>query len=313
MGALWPVIPCDEPGDGDSFGNVEKLKTSSGLEIQDSSRLIACVLAPSRQAQYFQMASSQFVLGGRKVLWSDLVLTLEVAAFEGCGPFVEANRSRIDEKSALRTSPPNRHQRAETEDRDLSFHIVLSLSTPPGQSRSQFILGRDPKSCDIICTQRNISNQHIKFCVEDGHIVLYDVSSVGSQLSLGGRGFQWTSPAPGTPYRCILPPGCQTTLKLPGNLVFLLGVPLRAGAQLQEFRKKHDAFLANCSDLGALNIASQVPTQLPTPSGSARERKRRYMYWFESKLGRGSMGSVHKVRRLQDCMLAQRLSTTGTT
>ncbi|KAK3293379.1 kinase-like domain-containing protein [Chaetomium fimeti] len=243
------------------------------------------------------MGLDEYIVGGRKVLASDLILTLTVPAFEGCGPFVEANRSRISGNS--RPALPDRRERGRTEERDLSFTIVLSFSNPPGQSRSHFVIGRDPKCCDVVCTSPAVSNQHIKFAVEGDHVVLYDVSSRGSSLALGDRGGQRTWPRPGTPYKCILPRGCAITLELGDSLVFRVRVPPCSGPELDGFRKRRDAFLANCSDLGALSIASQVPTAVATPSRPA-PKKRQHMYWFGKELGRGSFGTVYMVRRLQD-------------
>jgi hypothetical protein len=74
------------------------------------------------------------------------------------------------------------------------------------------------------------------------------------------------------------------------------------GHALKEFRKKHDALLANSSDFGALTVKSQVPTKHATAASSKAKSKRpwRAMYWFESEIGKGAFGVVHKVRRLQD-------------
>ncbi|KAK4156684.1 kinase-like domain-containing protein [Chaetomidium leptoderma] len=242
--------------------------------------------------------ATPFVVGGRKVLWPDLVLTLQTTAWEGASAFIEANRSRIHQDPAI--ARLDRSERAPTEERPLSFTIVMSFCHPPGQSRSQFTIGRDPK-CDIVFTNGSVSNHHIKFGVEGDHIVLYDVSLNGSELTLDDRGPQWTNPAPGIPYKCILPAACKIMLRLGENLPsFQINVPHRKGAQVQEFRKRRDTFLANCSDLGALNMASQVPTLAATPSHPARGKKRQHLYWFESTLGRGGCGIVYRVRRLQD-------------
>lgn len=243
------------------------------------------------------MARNEFVVGGRKVLPPDVILTLKVPAFEGCGPFVEANRSRFNESSS--GALPNRCERAGTGERDLTFTIVLSFSTPPGQSRSLFVIGRDPKCCDIVCTSLAVSNQHIKFAVEGDHVVLYDVSKLGSSLALGRRGEQWTWPKPGIPYRCILPRGCPVDLRLQGGLLFQIQVPSFTGPELEVFCRKRDAFFANCSNLGGLSVASQVSTESATPSHSALE-KRQNMYWFAKELGRGSFGTVYMVHRVQD-------------
>ncbi|EAQ83920.1 hypothetical protein CHGG_10324 [Chaetomium globosum CBS 148.51] len=243
------------------------------------------------------MALDEYVVNGRKVPLSDIVLTLKLSAFEGCGPFVQANRSRFDQSSS--SALLDRRERAGTEERDLTFTIVLAFSNPPGQSRSQFIIGRDPKCSDVVCNSTSVSNQHIKFAVEGDHVVLYDVSSRGSSLALGNRGAQETWPKPGIPFKCILPPGCTVTLKLKDSLAFQIRVPSRDGPRLDEFRKRRDAFLANCSDLGGLSVASQVPTGSATPSHLALE-KRQHMYWFAKELGRGSFGTVYMVRRVQD-------------
>lgn len=146
------------------------------------------------------MFPSPFVVGGRKVLWSDVVLTLKAPRWEGCEPFIETNQSRIHGVEV--TKRLDRRERAATEECVPDLTIVFSFCNPPGQSRSQFIIGRDPATCDIVCTSLEISNQHVKFGVEGEHVVMYDVSSRGSQLALGGREPQWTWPKPGIPYRC---------------------------------------------------------------------------------------------------------------
>ncbi|KAH6848396.1 kinase-like domain-containing protein [Chaetomium sp. MPI-CAGE-AT-0009] len=242
------------------------------------------------------MTLGKYIVGGRKVPEPDIVAALTVSAFEGCEPFVEANRSRIHDDSSA--AVVRRNERASTEE-PRSFTIVLPFSNPPGQSRSYFVLGRDPKCCDVVCTSPAVSNQHIKIAIEGDHVVLYDVSSRGSDLALDGRGMQRTWPKPGAPYKCILPRGCIITLQLKNSLLFELKIPSLKDAQLDEFRKRRDVFFANCSDLGGLSIASQVPTENATPSHTALE-KRQHMYWFEKKLGHGSFGTVYMVRRLED-------------
>lgn len=82
--------------------------------------------------------------------------------------------------------------------------------------------------------------------------------------------------------------------------MFQIDVPALKGKALQEFTKKRNAFHARCSDFGALNIHSQIPTKSATPSHSATRRRREHMYWFESKLGEGGFGAVYRIRRLQD-------------
>ncbi|KAH6622886.1 kinase-like domain-containing protein [Chaetomium tenue] len=236
------------------------------------------------------------VVKGRRVPRPDIVLTLQVSAFEGCGPFLKANRSRTHEDSS--TAVLSRHERAKTEEVP-SFTIVLSFSNPPGQSRSHFVIGRDPKCCDVVCSSPSVSNQHIKVAIEGDHVVLYDLSSRGSSLGLGQRGMQQTWPKPGAPYKCILPHRCIINLERKNSMAFMLRVPSLDSTQVDEFRKRRDAFFAKCSDLGALSIASQVPTESATPSHPTVER-RKYMYWFAKELGQGSFGTVYMVHRLQD-------------
>jgi hypothetical protein len=246
------------------------------------------------------LSPSPFIVGGRKVLWSDLVLTLSVSMESSADhrKFLDDNWPRIHEGSSV--PKLSRGERAATAEQSPPPIVVLAFSSPPGQSRSHFTIGRDPKCCDIVCADDKVSNRHVKFGFEGDHLVLYDVSSRGSQLRIGERGSQRTYPEPGVPYRCILPPRCQVTLKIQ-NYVFKFDVVYRTGTPLDEFRTRRDAFIANCSDLGALSVAAQVPTEAATPPFSP-ERKRPYMYCFESKLGRGGFGTVHRVRRLQDCM-----------
>ncbi len=240
-----------------------------------------------------------FVVGGRKVHLSELVLALKVSipSYSDHPKFLEDNRPRIAEPR--QREPPKRGDRGGTEEIPDS-DVVLAFFNPPGQSRSHFTIGRDPRCCDIVCANRTVSNQHIKFGFESDHLVLYDVSRVGSMLTLTGCQPQRTNPKDGVPYKCFLPPGCQVTLEIPGY-TFEFKVMPRLGSKLEEFRKKRDAFLATCCDLGALSLASQIPTQLASASLRAPQNEgQKYMYWFESKLGQGTYGAVRKVRRLQD-------------
>lgn len=239
------------------------------------------------------MVHSPWIVGGRKVLSSDLVLALTVSSFPDFTAFYQANRPRIHDDSTGRNKVLERSDRAKTED-ITSCTVVLTFSNPPGQSRSQFIFGRDPNACDIVCAHPRVSNRHLMFGFDGNHMVMYDVSSSGSRLSLNERGSHRTCPRPGEPYKCILPPGCTFTLMIPGfELQFNTEV---RNVDLGEFRKNRDAFLAGRSDefLGALTVSSQVATEHVTP------RVWRPMYWFESVLGKGGFGRVHKVRRLHD-------------
>jgi serine/threonine protein kinase len=238
-----------------------------------------------------------FITGGREVPPSDVVLVLSVsiASVSDYKAFLEDNRRRIHESLTAGDKDLSRHERAGTEEVPFCT-VVLSFFDPPGQSRSQFVMGRDPRCCDIICANPPVSNQHIKIGFEGDHMVLYDVSTRGSLIALGEGKGQWTFPERGDPFRCILPPGCKMTVSFAGY-EFKFEMEHRQGAALDEFRQKRDAFLANCSDVGGLNIASQIPTQLATPAPSG---KRKHMYWYESELGRGGFGVVHRVRRLHD-------------
>ncbi len=113
-------------------------------------------------------------------------------------------------------------------------------------------------------------------------------------LTVQGCQRQRTRPKKGFPYKCLLLPGAQVTLEMPGY-IFEFGVVLRLGPDLDEFRRKRDAFLASCCDLGALTVASQIPTQLASASLRAPENEgQKYMYWSESKLGRGAQGAVRQ-------------------
>ncbi|SPQ27377.1 adb655c4-0f7f-477f-9a39-e5dc9dcf995c [Thermothielavioides terrestris] len=118
-------------------------------------------------------------------------------------------------------------------------------------------------------------------------------------LSIGGRGYQKTCPLPGVPYKCILPPGPKIKLKIP-CFEIEIGLAGRRGPELQEFRERRDAFLASCCDLEALTLESTLATEIATKSHTARPPEWRAMYWFESRLGEGGCGTVHKVRRLTD-------------
>ncbi len=245
------------------------------------------------------MDFSTFVVGGRKVRGTELVLALKVSipSYSDYPKFVEDNQSRVAEPEERK--PPKRGDRDGTQEIP-DCDVVLAFFDPPGQSRSCFTIGRDPRCCDIVCANRTVSNQHIKFVFESDHLVLYNVSTLGSMLTVRGCQPQKTNPKAGVPYKCFLPPGCRVTLEIPGY-IFTFQVVLRSGPELDEFRRTRDAFLATCCDLGALSLASQIPTQLASASLRAPEHEeQKYLYWSESKLGRGAYGAVRRVRRLQD-------------
>ncbi len=245
------------------------------------------------------MEFSKLVVGGRKVRWSELVLALKVTipSYSDYPRFLKDNQSRIAEPE--QREPLERGDRGGTEDIP-DCNVVLTLFNPPGQSRSHFTIGRDPRCCDIVCANRTVSNQHVKFVFESDHLVLYDVSRLGSMLAVQGCQRQQTTPKEGVPYKCFLPPGSEVNLEIPGYS-FKIDVVLRLGLRLDEFRRKRDAFLATCCDLGALSLASQIPTQLPSASLRAPQNEgQNHLYWFESQLGQGGFGTVRKVRRLQD-------------
>ncbi|KAL2261006.1 hypothetical protein VTK26DRAFT_4819 [Humicola hyalothermophila] len=243
------------------------------------------------------MALTSYIVNGRRVSESDLILDLKVLPDRDLASFWGPNKARIDQNSVgANDSTLDRRARAGTAELE-SCIVVLTFSNPPGQSRSHFVIGRDSRACDIVCPHPRVSSTHIKIGFDEDHIVLYDVSSSGSHLTLNDRGRHPTHPKPGAPYRCILPPDCRVKLEIPG---FELTIQVRArkGAALEEFRRKRDALLAQCSDIGALSLASRVATQpatQPVTPGPWRP-----MYYFESEIGKGAYGVVHKVHRLHD-------------
>lgn len=220
----------------------------------------------------------------------DTVLVLTVQAFENDGPFIDRHRDRLFEDLTIRHSITNHV---------ISRSYILSFSKPPRQSRSYFTIGRGPHS-DISCSSTSVSAEHIRFSVEGKHVVLEDVSTIGCTLAFGSRGEHATDPGGlQRPYRCIIPPNCGCTLRLPNSLTFTIWVPQFSDAKLDEFHKLRRAFLSNCSSLRGLNIQSQVTNVGQTP-GKLAPTKQRYMYWFKHALGKGGYGAVHLVYRLQD-------------
>ncbi|KAK4033074.1 kinase-like domain-containing protein [Parachaetomium inaequale] len=251
------------------------------------------------------MASIGYTLNGRPVLQSDLVLGLTVSSWGTpyTEPFYKANLSRIDETGGIKDRLFKSFHRTDRE-RTLSLldaTVVLTFSHPPTEARPYFAIGRDPASCEVVCADTAVDDVHIKLCFEDDHLVLYDVSSGGSWIALDDRGLHPTCPRPGEPYRCILPPGCRITLKIPGH-EFVLRLPRRNGPELSEFREWRDDFLASCSHAGPTSVPPPRPPPQTTlsPSRSPPQREWRPMYWLESRLGEGGFGTVYRVRRLHD-------------
>ncbi|KAK1763609.1 hypothetical protein QBC33DRAFT_549513 [Phialemonium atrogriseum] len=72
-----------------------------------------------------------------------------------------------------------------------------------------------PTLCDIICAHSRVTNRHLMFGFDGDHIVMDDVSSGGSEVSLDGRGRCLTCPKPNKPCRFILPPGSMVTISIP--------------------------------------------------------------------------------------------------
>ncbi|KAK3899719.1 kinase-like domain-containing protein, partial [Staphylotrichum tortipilum] len=250
------------------------------------------------------MEGGPFSQAGRPVAASDLVLsmTVSIASFTDFQRFVSDNRRRLRPGGSRGNLPePGSRSRATTEEVP---HCIAALTflDPPAQSRASFVIGRDPNRCDIVCANPPVGNEHFQLGFVGDHLVLSDVSVRGSKIYLDGCGLHRTWPTPETPYRCFLPPGCEAVLNIPGY-EFKFTVRAREGAELDEFRRKRAAFLATTSPIGRLILASQTTTQAPSASLSPLPdpgNKLKYMYWFESDLGRGGQGVVHQVRRLQD-------------
>lgn len=242
------------------------------------------------------MALDNYTLNGRSVPKSDVVLELALTPFglQHADLFLEKNLSRIDEAGDVKEKVRSAFRRtagARTPPL-VQPTVVLTFSDPPAQSRPYFTIGYDPNSCDVVCTDPAVSDVHIKLALEGDHVVLYDVSSSGSRITLDGRGVHRTYPKPGAPYRCILPPNCAITLLIPGQ-EFIIRIPFRNLAEIDDYCQNRDAFLSSRSR------GKSPPVGLPELS-QYRGSDWRPMYWLESRLGNGAFGAVSRVRRLHD-------------
>ena len=244
-----------------------------------------------------------FSLAGRRVAASDLVLVLEVSmvGLADYRRFIKDNRRRLRPGGSKGNIPePGSRSRGTTEELPICV-VALTFHDPPAQSRPCFVIGRDASRCDVVCAKETVSSEHFKLGFEYDHLVLSDVSPRGSKIYIDGCGNHRTWPTPDKPYKCFLPPGADTVITIPGYEFRFTAQP-RAGFELSEFRRKRDAFLATTSPIGALNIASKIPTKVPSvvqppPEPGSRIK---HIYWTESKLGRGGQGEVRQVRRLED-------------
>jgi hypothetical protein len=242
------------------------------------------------------MALDSYTLNGRDVPKSDVVLELALTPFglQHADLFLERNLSRIDEAGDVKKKVRSAFRRtagARTPPL-VQPTVVLTFSDPPAQSRPFFTIGYDPNSCDVVCTDPAVSDVHIKLALEGDDVVLYDVSSSGSRITLDRRGVHRTYPKPGAPYRCILPPDCAITLSIPGQ-EFIIRIPSRNLEEIEDYCQNRDAFLWSRSG------GKAPPVGLPELS-QYRGSDWRPMYWLESRLGNGAFGAVSRVRRLHD-------------
>lgn len=123
------------------------------------------------------MPATDYIVHGYAVPQSDLILTLEVFPDRDLESFWAPNRCRIAhnaKKDAL-----ERRVRAGTAEIETCI-VVLTFSNPPAQSRSHFVIGRDPRACDIVCPRPRVNAMHLKIGFDVNHTVLYNVSHSGA-------------------------------------------------------------------------------------------------------------------------------------
>ncbi|KAH6622887.1 kinase-like domain-containing protein [Chaetomium tenue] len=242
------------------------------------------------------MSLTNYILNGRDVPKSDVILELTLAlnAILSAATLVENNLSRIDETDDVKEKIPSAFKRTARSRTPplVQPTVVLTFSDPPAQSRPYFTIGYDPASCDVVCADPAVDDVHFKLALEGDHVVLYDVSSSGSHITLDDRGTHQTYPKPGAPYRCILPLDCRVTLKFPGH-EFIIRIPSRNLAEADDYCQNRDAFLSHRSGGPA------PPAGLPEPS-QYHGSNWRPMYWLESPLGNGAFGTVSRAHRLHD-------------
>ena len=158
-----------------------------------------------------EMALTDYTVGGRRVPLSDLVVAFTVSSpiKEIVDAFVTDNASRICEAEPVKD---------ENTLEPLGPTVVLTFSNLPSRSYSHFSLGRDSGSCEVVVPANPaVRRTHLKFVFEGDDIVLYDVSSFGTELIFGeDKKPQKTSPAPGAPLKSSLPHECKITLAIPG-------------------------------------------------------------------------------------------------
>lgn len=215
------------------------------------------------------MALTPFIQDGHMLFFSDLVLAITVHDIHNHSfqNFLQDNHSRLHTDPALADWKPPGHRfqyRTSREQQQEQYPpagtILLSFPRPPINPRSNaFVIGSDPKTCDIVLDGPYVSAQHVRigFAYEAG-IIVQDVSEHGTGLLQNGRDQLWSPPRagggggggrPSTPPRF---PGPKTEMLISGGIYDLevpgfrmqFQVPSRHGHEGEVYERKKRAFIA---------------------------------------------------------------------
>jgi hypothetical protein len=216
------------------------------------------------------MALTPFIQDGHMTFFSDLVLAITVHDIHNLSfqSFLQANHSRLHADPALADwkppGPAHRYRARTSREHPLppsAGTVLLSFPRPPTDPRSSaFVIGSDPRTCDIVLDGPCVSAQHVRigFAHDAGGIIVQDVSEHGTGLLENGRDQLWEPPTtagraggrrPSTPPRS---PGPKTEMLVPGGIYDLevpgfrmqFQVPVRHGHEGEVYERKRRAFIA---------------------------------------------------------------------
>lgn len=237
------------------------------------------------------MSLTDYRKNDRQIRLDDIALIIEVLSVPpsmGDKVFLEVNRGHLCDGS----------------DSVIIGTALFSLSTmPPRDGKGYFSIGR--VGCDIAVTGEKtdqVSQEHIRFSLEDGHVYMEDVSSNGCSITIDEERHPRTTRGS----KLFILPGCEFCVQI-DMLKLQLTAPQRNVPQKLLFNKKQEKFLKQAEQqlLGSLNIKSAIPTAIQSPvriaaSHESESTSPKEYYWFKNKIGKGSYGTVHKVVRLRD-------------
>ena len=190
--------------------------------------------------------------------------------------------------------------------------IQLSFDNKPKDLEKGFVLGGDPRICDVFLGERGarFSGQH--FCItfnERGEVIFKNKSRKEAQVNYNGE-----NPSRRTQFTWILFDTYQNikiTVGEEDDLIFKVEWPENRDSCRAEYEAHRDAYFEERRNafppLSQLDMESQQTTAVPTTKHSSRQESPQQesprqkppgqepIYLLKEELGRGGFGTVHKV------------------